>query len=184
MGRRSDTALRLEPGAEVRSIVVPSGVALRCVGAGGQTPAQLSARSVGRWRVDQPVPEVSQADVARIIARDFDPVGRERLTALLLDPELSLSPRVVLAVLKLSNRDVGAVTANLERARMDWRDVVACAEYPAYMKATSGSKHLDPARRSELIRADWAQYDSWLNRQARHREHDRPPAKARSIDEE
>jgi hypothetical protein len=113
--------------------------------------------------LDQPVPDVSQVDVERIIARDFDAAARERLAVLLADPELRLAPRAVLAVLKLSNGEIGAVAANLETARMDWRDVIAYAEYPAYMKATSGSTSLDPARRSELLEADWAQYEAWLN---------------------
>jgi hypothetical protein len=114
--------------------------------------------------VEQPVPKVSQADALRIIARDFEPPNRERIRVLLADPELTLSPRALLAVLKLSNGDVGLVAANLESARTDWRDVIAYAEYPAYMRATSGSTRLSADRRGELIEADWTQYQSWLNR--------------------
>ena len=113
--------------------------------------------------MDQPVPKVSQPDVDRVIARDFEPAVRGQLEALLADPALNLSPRVVLAVLKLSDGDIAAAEANLETARMDWRDVIAYAEYPAYMKATSGSARPDPDRRSELIQADWEQYECWLN---------------------
>ena len=113
--------------------------------------------------MDQPVPDVSHADVERILARDFGREERERASELLLDPESNFSPRVLLAVLKLSKRDVDAVAAQLETARSDWRDVVAYAEYPAYMQATSGSTSLDSVRRRELIEADRAQYDAWLN---------------------
>lgn len=112
----------------------------------------------------QPVPKVSQADALRIIARDFEPPNGERVRVLLADPELTLSPRTLLAVLKLSNGDVGSVAANLETARKDWRDVIAYAEYPAYMRAASGSTRLSADRRSELIQADWKQYQLWLNR--------------------
>ena len=112
--------------------------------------------------MNQPVPDVSQADVERVLARDFEREERERVAELLRDPESNFSSRVLLAVLKLSKRDVDAVAAQLETARLDWRDVVAYAEYPAYMQATSGSTSLDPGRRSELIQADWAQYEAWL----------------------
>jgi hypothetical protein len=114
--------------------------------------------------VEQPVPTVTEADVDRIIARDFDSRARDRIRVLLAHPESPRSPRVVLAVLKLSNCTVGAVAANLETARTDWRDVVAYAEYPAYMKATSGSTRLSEDEREELIQADWEQYQSWLDR--------------------
>jgi hypothetical protein len=112
----------------------------------------------------QPVPDVSWSDVDRVLARDFDAAARERIAVLLDERGAASSPRVVLAVLKLSAGRVDAVGANLEAALTDWRDVIAYAEYPAYMRATSGAADVDAARREELVCADRAQYEAWLGR--------------------
>lgn len=117
--------------------------------------------------IRQLVPRVSSADVDRILGRDFEPEARARVRAL-LDAEPPPSPRVALAVLKLSAGDVAAVEANLEVARRDWRDTVASAEYPAYMALTAAHPPRKDWTREvaravdAAIRADWEQYQRWL----------------------
>lgn len=114
--------------------------------------------------MQQPVPKVSRSDVERILARDFEPQAREGLRKLLAGAGATLSPRVLLAVLKLADGDAEAVAARLEAARSDWRDVVAEAEYPRYTEATTGGARPTPERRDELVRADWEHYRDWLER--------------------
>ena len=114
--------------------------------------------------MNQPVPKVSRSDVDRIIERDFAPQDRDDLEVLLSDLDQSLSPRVLIAVLKLADGDMRKFESNLEAAHADWRDVIAYAEYPAYMKATAGAQRLSHERRDELVEADWEQYQSWLTR--------------------
>ena len=114
--------------------------------------------------MDQPVPDVSQSDVARIVGRDFAAEVRERVGELLDRTEEPLSPRVALAVLKLSDGDVEALAANVEVARADWRDVIAYAEYPEYMRSVGFASSVSDQRKREIIESDWQQYQSWLNR--------------------
>jgi hypothetical protein len=114
--------------------------------------------------VEQPTPDVTGADVERVLRRDFEPGDAARVDALFRDINPPVSPRVALAVLKLSNGSIQAARANLEAAHRDWRDVIAYAEYPAYMQTGSGVGSLSSAQRDDIIQADWEQYTRWLNR--------------------
>jgi hypothetical protein len=114
--------------------------------------------------VSQPVPDVSQSDVDRIIARDFESRACDVVRLLLERSDSAFSPRVLLAILKLAEGNIERFESNLEAARRDWRDVIAYAEYPGYMNATSGAQRSKPEHLDELIEADWAQYQAWLTR--------------------
>lgn len=114
--------------------------------------------------MDQPTPDVTEADVQRVLRRDFEPADAVQVESLLRAADPGLSPRVALAVLKLSAGSVDAVRVHLEAARRDWRDVVAQAEYPTYMRTVPGDGSLGSTRRDEIIQADWEQYNGWLNR--------------------
>lgn len=69
--------------------------------------------------------------------------------------------RVRLAVLKLAGDDLSELARYLDVANQDFRDVIAWAEYPAYMKLAPGG---DPrsAPYIEALEADAAQYLAWL----------------------
>lgn len=113
--------------------------------------------------MDQPVPKVGDADVERVVRRDF-PKGRQAEVRTLLEQYGESSgmippPRVRLAILKLSGGDANKVAKYVKDALMDSRDVVAWAEYPRYLK------HDDkPSDESEetIITNDWNEYKSWL----------------------
>lgn len=114
--------------------------------------------------MEQRVPDVSEADVVRVVQRDFGPDDAARVESLLREFDPAMSPRVMLAVLKLSEGCLESVRRNLETARRDWRDVIAYAEYPAYMQRVSGPGSVSDAQRDQIVRADWEQYQAWLER--------------------
>jgi len=116
----------------------------------------------------QPLPEVTANDVVRIVQRDF-PAGQFDTVMLILneygteDWQRGVN-RVRLAVLKLADGDFHALRRETDVAKIDYRDVLAFAEYPEYMQKVSPSAALTEEERERIIRADWRQYQSWLNR--------------------
>ncbi|TFH35211.1 MAG: hypothetical protein E4G99_07810 [Anaerolineales bacterium] len=71
-------------------------------------------------------------------------------------------PRVHLAILKLSEGDPLKLLQYIEAARIDYRDVLAWAEYPAQM--SSGATYYNTAVEvyEAILEADRQQYQSWL----------------------
>ena len=114
----------------------------------------------------QPIPEVTENDVIRIVQRDFPTEQFDAVMSILngygaKDWQHSVN-RVRLAVLKLADGDLQALRRNIDS---DYRDVLAFAEYPDYMQKVSPSAALAEVERERIIRADWMQYQSWLNRE-------------------
>ncbi len=84
----------------------------------------------------QPTPNVTRADVERVLRRDFPPERVAEVLAMLdeygpddwhREPE-----RVRLAVLKLAAGNLERLRYELEGAKRDYRDVLSPAEYPGY----------------------------------------------------
>lgn len=76
--------------------------------------------------------------------------------------------RVQLATLKLSNGDLQQLKGHITRAKQDYRDVLAAAEYPEYSRR--GMFHIRelPAKEQQrTISGDWKQYQIWLTRRFR-----------------
>ena len=114
-------------------------------------------------RANQPVPKVSDADVARIVARDFDAAERDAATEIVHRYgvekwEMEIA-RVRLAALKLASGDLERLRGAIAMAKTDYRDALAQAEYPRYM----GERHPDGA----AIDSDWEQYSQWFSRRTR-----------------
>ena len=72
--------------------------------------------------------------------------------------------RVRLAALKLAAGNVEKLRYEIEGAKCDYRDVLAAAEYPSYMKRMSPSAALPTEEERRIIDADWKQYQDWLTR--------------------
>jgi hypothetical protein len=109
----------------------------------------------------QPTPEVSRADVLRIIARDFPAEHQAEVLRELDALGAASQPRVQLAVLKLVNGRLAELERHLAYARRDWRDILMWAEYPADAKISWNS--LADAHHP-AYRSDWEQYQAWLTR--------------------
>ena len=115
--------------------------------------------------MDQPVPNVSAADVARVIKRDFPPEKHAAVKDLLNQYKQQHGPvpppRVHLAVLKLSEGSVQKVARFIQESFVDYRDVLAPAEYPRY--SARGGFDSDEEEQ-QVIADDWAEYRGWLER--------------------
>ena len=115
---------------------------------------------------EQPVPKVDRADVERIVRRDFPAGVFEEILGILdryqSDHGPSAGARVHLAALKLADGNREALRKWVEDAQRDFRDVLADAEYPRYMRTVPGPSQ--PRNVDEIIEADWRQYQTWLNR--------------------
>lgn len=115
---------------------------------------------------EQPVPKVDRADVERIVRRDFPADAFEEILGILdryrSDHGPSAGARVQLAALKLADGNREALRRWVNEAQMDYRDVLAPAEYPRYMRRVAGPSQ--PRDVDDIIEADWHQYQAWLNR--------------------
>ena len=67
--------------------------------------------------------------------------------------------RVRLAILKLSGADPERVKTYINLAKIDYRDVLALAEYPRQLKL---GVLLDGEEKNAAIEADKMEYDDWL----------------------
>ena len=119
--------------------------------------------------MEQPIPEVNENDVIRIVKRDF--LTNQFDTVMSILDEYGKEEwqhgvnRVRLAVLKLAGGDIQVLRREIDVAKRDYRDVLAYAEYPEYMKKVSPSAKLTEVERKMIIRADRTQYQSWLNKE-------------------
>jgi hypothetical protein len=115
-------------------------------------------------RVPQPTPEVTAADVERIVKRDFPTSQQDNALAMLREyggDAHREAARVRLAVLKLASKDLKQLRHWVELAKLDYRDVLAPAEYPKYCRWGSVDTASEEEQR-KVIDSDWAQYARWL----------------------
>ena len=115
----------------------------------------------------QPTPKVSEADVFRVAERDF---GKDSVPGVLAilerygteDWQLEVV-RVRLAILKVAGRDIVRLQSAADRAQVDYRDLLAPAEYPGYSRLSYQEVNdLPPDDQKRLIESDWKQYEDWL----------------------
>jgi len=118
----------------------------------------------------QPIPDVTNADVDRVVAREFPAEQRARVWSVLREygsekwhPEVD---RVRLAALKLAAGNLERLRLQIGVAKMDFRDIIAAAEYPGYMEHIPPSGDVPSHKRARVIRDDWEQYEQWLTRHA------------------
>ena len=107
----------------------------------------------------QPVPAVTEADLARVLEREFPGAATAKAGAVLAaygSESWHREPtRVQLAILKLAQGDLTRLEEFTKVASTDYRDVLAWAEYPAYFDAPQ-------QERDAAIERDWGQYVRWL----------------------
>ena len=73
------------------------------------------------------------------------------------------SPRVHLAILKLSEGDPKKLLSYLEAARGDYRDVLAWAEYPEQLRSGKTRYNTPLEEYEAILSADRTQYEAWLD---------------------
>ena len=108
--------------------------------------------------------ELSAALLEALVDRLFAPEVRGEAAGLLAQygtqPHEREAIRVRVAALKLSEGSVERLQELIVRAKRDYRDVLAWAEYPEEMRSLTW--RLPPAEQTRIRRADRAQYLAWL----------------------
>lgn len=110
----------------------------------------------------QPTPPVSEADIPRIVSRDFAP---DEAPAILDQIDRVVCPektRVVLACLKLSARSRQRLSSALNDAPGYYRELLAEAEIPLASRSWSRWQTMDPRKLQAAFDADMQQYLAWL----------------------
>jgi hypothetical protein len=74
--------------------------------------------------------------------------------------------RVQLAVLKLSDGNPDKLRQNIQAAKIDYRDVLAWAEYPEQMQTGASTFNTTPEVIGAIMRRDKEQYQRWLAEQS------------------
>jgi hypothetical protein len=113
---------------------------------------------------DQPTPEVTDADVERIVRRDFPAADVDRILTLAAEVDVRERPRVVLACLKLAAGNVEKLIGHFNEASGYYREILGEAEYPLAIKRWFHIDRLTEEERQQIYDADWAQYQAWFRR--------------------
>lgn len=116
------------------------------------------------------VPEVTRADVERVVRRTFSVLALPEVLKLLdtygPHPGHVWKDRVHLAILRLSNGSFRDLERNLQVAKIDPRDVISGAENPRILGlGFAGYRRLSqdaPEKLAELQKQDWEEYQAWL----------------------
>jgi hypothetical protein len=115
---------------------------------------------------DQPIPQVNEEDIRRIVNRDFAASERELAFSILGEygsEDWHREPvRVRVAALKLSKGETEILRREIETAKNDYRDTIALAEYPGYLKLDFSE--LSENKTQRIIESDWNQYQEWLSK--------------------
>jgi hypothetical protein len=114
--------------------------------------------------MEQNIPIINDADIKRIIERDFSRSQlaeiRKTLSQYKSENETGRN-RVYAGILKLAKSDIVLLGLYTKKANNDFRDVISLAEYPNYSKHAFDD--LSENEIAKLISDDWKQYQSWLN---------------------
>jgi hypothetical protein len=114
--------------------------------------------------VRQPTPSVTEADVERIVRRDYPANVAGEILELIATVSVREKPRVVLACLKIANGDLDRLRANLSDASGYCRELLGEAEYPLATKRWSRIQSLPEDEVRAIYDKDWRQYSEWLTR--------------------
>jgi hypothetical protein len=108
-------------------------------------------------------PDVTEADVERILSRDYPPEVRDTIREMTRGVTVSEKPRVILACLKNAGGDLQKLRGQLGEANGYYREIIGEAEYPNYMKAWSRIDRLSAEEQERIIEKDKVQYLKWLD---------------------
>jgi len=116
----------------------------------------------------QPVPQVTEADIDRIVRRDFQSSHIAEALAILAEygtqPWHREPARVQLAALKLAEGTIEKLRAAIDQAKRDYREVLAPAEYPKFSHYGFRAVRLRSGERQKIYTDDWQQYQQWLKK--------------------
>jgi hypothetical protein len=107
--------------------------------------------------------EYSEELVSKFFEKDFgDESNFTELFEFLMSFKGNEPERVQLAILKLSEGDPDKLRQNVELAKIDYRDVLAGAEYPEQMESGATAYNTETEDYEAILARDREQYESWL----------------------
>ncbi|HET9251450.1 MAG TPA: hypothetical protein VFP58_04975 [Candidatus Eisenbacteria bacterium] len=109
-------------------------------------------------------PDVTEADIERIVRRDYPPALHGEIHEAIRAVEVREKTRVVMACLKVSAGNFESLKGNLHNASGWWREIISDAEYPHYTKKMFYIERLSEEEQERIIEKDKAQYLDWLHR--------------------
>ena len=112
----------------------------------------------------QHIPEVTEADIDRIVRRDYPPEFHDEIHERIRAVEVIDKTRVIMACLKAGKGDMNTCRGHLANASGWWREIISEAEYPNYTKVWFHDERLSTEERERIIEKDKTQYLAWLNR--------------------
>ena len=112
----------------------------------------------------QYTPEVTEADIERIVRRDYPPEFHDEIHEKIRAVDMVEKTRVVVACLKAGKGDMNTLRGNLANASGWWREIISEAEYPFYSKVWFHDDRLSPEEKDRIMEKDKAQYLAWLHR--------------------
>ena len=112
----------------------------------------------------QYLPDVTEADIERVLRRDYPPELHPVIQGLIRDVEVIEKPRVIMACLKNGNGNFEKLRGELANASGWWREILSEAEYPNYTKKMFRVDKLPAEERQRIIEKDGDQYLAWLRR--------------------
>jgi hypothetical protein len=116
----------------------------------------------------QPTPNVSRADVERVVRREFPASEFSEILVILdeygVEDYQRERDRIQLAVLKLARGNRENLRREIEGAKYDYRDTLLSAEYPGYGKKMFRLDKIPAEKRQKVVDADWKQYNDWLRK--------------------
>ena len=112
------------------------------------------------------VPDVTEADVERIVRRDYPPEVQDSVREMIRGVTVREQPRVILACLKNARGDLKHLEGDLANASGWYREIISDAEYPNYTKVMFRIDRLPPEEVERIIEKDKAQYLKWFHAEA------------------
>lgn len=116
----------------------------------------------------QKIPRIYDATIKRIADRDFPLIKFieiENILKMYKSESCKGANRIYASILKLSRGNIELVKKYVEKANNDYRDIIALAEYPNFLKHIF-DENLSEEQRKQLINNDWEQYETWLNKKS------------------
>ena len=121
---------------------------------------------------EQPVSKISDDLLSRLIARDFKH-SADIVSAKLKKVNSNSQEgenRISACILKLANQDINALYRLIEKANIDYRDIIMMAEYPRNAKI--GFDDLDEETMKQIYIDDFVEYSNWLNESHNNEQHE------------
>lgn len=114
--------------------------------------------------MNQFTPQVCEQDIERVLRRDIPVEHQQELREIIQSIQVIEKHRVILACIKNAGGDVEKVKCNLTEASGYYREILAEAEYPFYLKKMFRIDKLTEQEKTDIIEKDKQQYLNWFNR--------------------